>query len=186
MAKQLSKIAFVAIVAIVALACFGVRAQESKRDIEERMRKLAAEKQQRKQALEKKLRGDLERLKPLMQYLLEDLRFATMIKVREIYDGAQVMSDVRRPKFLGVIADEFDTDSVFNEYGSYGTEYATDSIWNEYGDYGSPYSSESARNPYTSTPPYLLKKGKVIGRLTVSRHIADAVDPGWLKSFYLY
>jgi hypothetical protein len=50
MTKQLSKIAFVS---IVALACVVVRAQVSSRDIEERMRKLAAEKQQRKQELEK-------------------------------------------------------------------------------------------------------------------------------------
>src|SRR5262252_8696966 len=50
MTKRLGKIAFTA---IVALACSGVRAQESSRDIEERMRKLAAEKQQRKQELEK-------------------------------------------------------------------------------------------------------------------------------------
>jgi len=183
MTKQLSKIAFAA---IVALACFGIHAQEPSRSVEERMRKLAAEKQQHKQELEKKMRSDLERLKPLMQYSLEDLRLATLIKVREMYEGAQVMSDERRPRFLGMIADEFDTDSIFNEYGSYGSEYATDSIWNEYGSYGGQYSSESPFNTYTSTPPYLLKKGKVIGRLTVNRTIDGAVDPNWLKSVYSY
>jgi hypothetical protein len=183
MTKQLSKTAFVV---IVALACFGVRAQESKQNIEERIRKRTAEKQQRKQEVDKKAREAVERLKPLMQYSLEDLHLAMLIKVREKYDGVQVMSDERRPKFLGVIADEFDIDSIFNEYGDYGSEYATDSIWNEYGDYGGQYSSESPFNPYTSTPPYLLKKGKVIGRLTVNRYIADAVNPGWLKSFYSY
>jgi hypothetical protein len=40
MTKQLSKIA---LAAVVALVCFGVRAQESRRDIEERPRKLVAE-----------------------------------------------------------------------------------------------------------------------------------------------
>src|SRR5215471_1955155 len=79
MTKQLSKIAAAA---IVALACFGIRAQEPSRSVEERMRKLAAEKQQHKQELEKKMRSDLERLKPLMQYSLEDLRPLRSAQVR--------------------------------------------------------------------------------------------------------
>jgi hypothetical protein len=51
MTKQFGRIA---LAAIVGLACFGVPAQESSRDIEARPRKFAAEKQRRKQALEKK------------------------------------------------------------------------------------------------------------------------------------
>ena len=43
-----------ALAGIVGLACIGVRAQESSRGIEERPRKLAAEKQRREQAPEKK------------------------------------------------------------------------------------------------------------------------------------
>jgi len=49
--KQLSKIA---LAAVAALACFGIRAQETSRDIEKRTRKLVVEKQQRKRGLEKK------------------------------------------------------------------------------------------------------------------------------------
>jgi len=62
MAKRLSKIA---LAAIVGLVCFGVRAQESKRDIEERPRKFAAEKQRRKQELEKKSTNSDDPLKGL-------------------------------------------------------------------------------------------------------------------------
>jgi len=51
MTKQFGRIA---LAAIVGLACFGVRAQESSRDIEKGPRKLIAEKQQRKRGLEKK------------------------------------------------------------------------------------------------------------------------------------
>jgi hypothetical protein len=183
MTKQLSTLA---LMAIVGLACFGVRAQESSRDVEERLRKLAAEKQQRKQALEKKSRDAAERLKPLMSYSVEDLQLAISLKVRETYDGARVISDEDEPRFLGVIADEFDTDSIFNEFGRYGNPFALYGIWNEFGSYGGQFASKSPFNSFTSTPPLLLKKGKVISRLTVNRQIADAVDPNWLKSVYSY
>lgn len=48
---------------------------------------------------------------------------------------------------------KYDSESVANPYGRYGSEYSTTSINNPYSRYGSPYSSLSARNPYTSTPP---------------------------------
>lgn len=46
--------------------------------------------------------------------------------------------------FLGKLnADCYDSESIWNEYGTYGSKYSSKSIWNEYGTYGSEYSSYS-------------------------------------------
>jgi len=73
---------------------------------------------------------------------------------------------------------EFDSDSIFNEYGTYGSEYSSQSIWNEYGTYGSEYSSQSAFNDYTFTPPYIVTSdGTIYGRLTTNNFISGAISP---------
>ena len=44
--------------------------------------------------------------------------------------------------YLGkLVTNKYDTDSIWNEYGTYGSQYSSNSIWNEYGTYGSAYSS---------------------------------------------
>ena len=66
--------------------------------------------------------------------------------------------------FLGKLnADCYDSESIWNEYGTYGSEYSSKSIWNEYGTYGSEYSSYSPWNEYASTPPVVVdSRGKRI------------------------
>jgi hypothetical protein len=88
--------------------------------------------------------------------------------------------------FLGELSSNtYSTDSIFNEYGTYGNKYSSDSIWNEYGTYGGKYSSESALNPYASTPPIIVQNGKIVGYLTSNSTISEAVSPigllQWLK-----
>jgi len=81
--------------------------------------------------------------------------------------------------YLGKLTtNEFDSDSIFNEYGTYGSKYSSKSIWNEYGTYGSKYSSQSAFNDYTSTPPYIVTSdGTIYGRLTTNKFISGAISP---------
>jgi hypothetical protein len=56
--------------------------------------------------------------------------------------------------YLGRLnSNRYDSESVANPYGRYGSRYSSTSINNPYSTYGSPYSSQSATNPYTSTPP---------------------------------
>lgn len=56
--------------------------------------------------------------------------------------------------YLGRLnANRYDSESVANPYGRYGSPYSATSINNPYSLYGSAYSSLSARNRYTSTPP---------------------------------
>ena len=84
--------------------------------------------------------------------------------------------------YLGKIASEYNVESIFNDYGKYGGKYSGTSIWNEYGRYGGEYSRQSPFNKYSSTPPALIKSGKVIGYLTVAKSHPGAVNPYVLKS----
>lgn len=82
---------------------------------------------------------------------------------------------------LGKISSPFDSKSIFNEYGEYGSEYSTKSIWNQYGSFGGEYSTYSPFNKYTTTPPILVKNGKIIGYLTVNKFMKPSISPNLLK-----
>ena len=51
---------------------------------------------------------------------------------------------------------EFDAESVCNQFGTYGSQYAASSIWNQYGTYGSQYSSSSPWNQYSMSGPVII------------------------------
>ena len=69
-------------------------------------------------------------------------------------DTAPHLRDRQTGKYLGSLsATPYDSDSVNNPYGRYGSEYSQVSINNPYGQYGSPYSNDSANNPYATNPP---------------------------------
>lgn len=47
--------------------------------------------------------------------------------------------------YLGKLtSNQYDSDFICNEYGTYGRKYQMLSILDEYGNYGSPYSNENA------------------------------------------
>ena len=94
--------------------------------------------------------------------------------------------------FLGHISsDRYDSNSICNSSGNYGSNYRNESIRNIYGTYGSEYSSESAYNKYTSTPPVIIKIGtyyvhgaannrtprQIVGYLTKNDYLSGAIDP---------
>lgn len=74
--------------------------------------------------------------------------------------------------FLGKLnASKYDSKSILNEYGTYGSEYNANSIWNEYGTYGSEYSSYSPFNSYASYPPVIVdEEGNFYGYFTVNKY----------------
>ena len=89
--------------------------------------------------------------------------------------------------FLGCLScSEFDSDSIFNQYGTYGSAYSATSILNSYSEYGSRYSAYSACNPYASSPPIVVDDdGNAYGRLTLNRYgrqIQDSTIVGWLSA----
>jgi hypothetical protein len=74
--------------------------------------------------------------------------------------------------FLGCLnCSEYDADSIWNEYGTYGSSYNSQSIWNEYGTYGNTYSNYSPWNEYASYPPVVVdEEGNFYGYLTVNEY----------------
>jgi hypothetical protein len=65
---------------------------------------------------------------------------------------------------------KYDSESVCNQYGDFGSRYSDLSIWNRYGDVGSKYSSNSPWNKFASTPPAIVDKdGNFYGYFTSVR-----------------
>jgi hypothetical protein len=90
------------------------------------------------------------------------------------YDGAMIMVD---KKFLGKLANRYDSLSIFNRYGNFGSKYSSESIWNRIGTYGSPDAIFSPFNATTVAPPAIMKNNKIIGFLTINRRVPGGVNP---------
>lgn len=74
---------------------------------------------------------------------------------------------------------EFGSESINNEFGTYGSRFSASSIRNQFGTYGSQFSSLSPCNQFASTPPRVFNANKTTyyGALTINRfasgYIAD-------------
>jgi len=86
-------------------------------------------------------------------------------------DGMAIFGyDYSEWRFIGAIANEYNSDSIANEYGA-GSEYRSDSIFNDYGNFGSEFSSYSAFNDYASSPPIIVNDNyQFIGYLTINKY----------------
>lgn len=102
-------------------------------------------------------------------------------------DRVMVYGGQSHDTFLGCFScSKYSPDSIFNEYGTYGSKYSSTSIFNEYGPYGSAYSSLSACSPYASDPPVLVDAGGgFYGSLTINtshpQAIKDSEIIAWLQ-----
>lgn len=97
------------------------------------------------------------------------------INISSLMGGIIIADD---ETYLGKISDnKFDSDSIANEFGDYGSKFSSVSIMNEFGDYGSQFSSYSPFNEFTSTPPKIYLNEKFIGYLTVNKFLTPSVDP---------
>jgi len=87
--------------------------------------------------------------------------------------------------YLGCLScSQFDAESVFNEYGHYGSVYSAQAIMNPYSQFGSLYSATSACNPYASDPPVIVdEQGTYYGRLTVNHYRRDGPPTAELKDW---
>lgn len=74
--------------------------------------------------------------------------------------------------YLGKLnANKYDSESIWNQHGKYGSKYNSISIWNQHGTYGSAYSSYSPFNKHASYPPVLKdKNGKFYGYFTINEY----------------
>jgi len=123
------------------------------------------------------------RLAPALALSFQELQLALSITIRAEFDGALIVADDGEGTFLGKIGSTVASESIFNPVGRHGSTVASQSIWNEVGRYGGKVSRLSPFNPVTSSPPLIVKDGKVVGRLTVNEVLLDAVNPYLLKAF---
>ena len=90
--------------------------------------------------------------------------------------------------FLGCLScPASNPNSVYNEYGNFGSEYSSTSISNNYSQYGSPYSTYSACNSYAQNPPAIVDgTGAFLGRLTINdyhpQRYRDVAVREWLDA----
>ena len=92
----------------------------------------------------------------------------TISQARQILNGAVLIADDGNATYLGKIGGNYETYSIFNTYGQHGSDYAVKSIFNDYGRYGSNYSQYSPFYKFALSPPYIVKNGKIIARLTAN------------------
>ena len=79
-------------------------------------------------------------------------------------------------QYLGKITeDTYDTESIINQYGPYGSAYSATSIFNHYCPYGGQFGRFSPENPYTTTPPKLFINGSEIGRVSANSFIQNRI-----------
>lgn len=103
-------------------------------------------------------------------------------EVCSLVQGAVLIAQDDKNTYLGKITNSYDSDSIFNEYGTFGSEYNSNSIWNEYAPFGNEYSSYSPHNSYTSSPPMMIKNKKIIGYLSANKGIKSSITPNLLKA----
>lgn len=97
----------------------------------------------------------------------------TMILLLNITYGVEALhlyGGDNHKKYLGCInCSEFDSNSICNEFGSYGSEFNSDSIWNEFSTFGSEFSSSSPWNEFSSSAPVIVdKSGNFYGYFTIN------------------
>jgi len=90
--------------------------------------------------------------------------------------------------YLGCLnCDDYDSNSIWNEYGDYGNDYSSESIWNEYSDYGNEYSDYCPWNEYALYPPVVVdKKGNFYGYLTINKYNSKQADFKLALTMYKY
>ena len=92
-------------------------------------------------------------------------------EVRQILNGAVIIADNAEKTYLGKIGGYLEPNSIFNRYGQHGSDYASKSIFTDYGIYGSDYSAYSPFSKYATSPPYIVKNGKAIARLSTNKSL---------------
>jgi hypothetical protein len=85
--------------------------------------------------------------------------------------------------YLGTLDSGFASESIFNDFGDYGSKFSSTSIWNSFSEYGSKFSSLSAFNDLASKPPMLFDSGSFICYVTTNTLKIPGVSPYYLIAF---
>ena len=118
---------------------------------------------------------------PFLTVMTAELLPAHAQDICSLVSGSVIVAQDSRNTVLGKITNSFDSDSIFNEFGTYGSEFSSDSIWNEFSTFGNEFNSESPFNEFSPSPPMIIKGGEVIGYLSVNKSIRSSISPNLLK-----
>ena len=99
-----------------------------------------------------------------------------------IFNGSVIIAQDGGNTFLGKITNGFDSQSIFNEFGTYGNEFSSKSIWNQFSTFGNEFNANSPFNKFSSNPPMIIKGGKIIGYLSANKSIRGSISPNLLKA----
>jgi len=86
--------------------------------------------------------------------------------------------------YLGKISNQFDSESIFNKFGTYGSEFSSSSIFNKFGNYGGEISIYSPFNKITTTPPSIYINGQAEYYFTVNKLKQPNINPYTLIATY--
>jgi hypothetical protein len=84
--------------------------------------------------------------------------------------------------FLGCLnCNRFQSSSVCNKFGEFGSKFPSDSIWNKFGNYGSKFSSDSPWNKFSTTAPIIADRdGNSYGYFSTNKFHNDRTRIAWL------
>lgn len=112
-------------------------------------------------------------------------RMTSLVLILRPRYSAAILGTLALVTYLPVVAQQplgnlsanpYDPDSTSNPYGA-GSQYDSNSINNPNGRYGSPYSNQSATNPYaTDTPKLYDSQGDYRGKLSANPNDPDSVS----------
>ncbi len=91
-------------------------------------------------------------------------------------------------QFLGCFTcSQFDSESIHNQFGPYGSRFSSTSVWNHFSQYGSPFSTDSACNEFAANPPIVVDvETQLFVELTVNtlrpNAWKDPVVVAWLRA----
>jgi hypothetical protein len=102
--------------------------------------------------------------------------------VCSIVNGSVVIAQDSKNTFLGKITNSFDSESIFNEFGTYGNPFSGSSIWNQFSEFGNQFNSYSPFNEFSSSPPMIIKDRKIIGYLSANKSMRGSISPNLLKA----
>lgn len=81
----------------------------------------------------------------------------------------------------------YNQNSIWNEYGTYGSSYNSNSILNSYGTYGSAYNSNSPWNSSGTNPPVMVdKSGNFYGYISVNETKSKRLQSDLALTLYKY
>jgi hypothetical protein len=117
----------------------------------------------------------------------EGIRFRALIWVTgpltcATVAGGEIYAGTTPFAFLGSLRNEFNSNSILNTFGPYGSSSSATSIYNSFSVYGSSFGTNSAYNTVASSPPELWRNGLRVAFVSKNTIRIPRIDPDVLKT----